>query len=276
MSTQRSSARADEAALKPDYVRFCDGIRSLTGIDLWQYRPAQMERRLRSHAERNGCHDLDAYLKVLRTDAAAMDSFLDRMTINVSELFRNPERFEELEKRIIPALLAAHPRGLKVWSAGCSYGAEVYSLAILMRELAPNQRHELFAFDIDERVLARAREGAFGATDMRNVTPARRQRWFTEEKVDGVIRWKASQELRSMITFKRFDLLKDPFPKGMHLVACRNVVIYFNDDAKDLLYRKFFDCLVPGGVLFVGATERINNADSMGWVKAGTFFYGHP
>ena len=271
-----SPRRATDGPLAPDYVRFCAGIKSLTGIDLGQYRPAQMERRLRTFAERNGSKDLDAYLTTLKGDKNALDGFLDRMTINVSELFRNPERFKELETDIMPRLLAAHPRGLKIWSAGCSYGAEVYSLFILAKELAPRASHELHAYDLDERVLARAKAGVFSPTDMRNVSPERRAKWFTEVAGPSGPEWHAKDELRRGIQFKRFDLRKDRFPTGMHLIACRNVVIYFNDDAKDILYKKFLDALVPAGVLFVGSTERINGSEEMGWEKAGTFFYGRP
>jgi chemotaxis protein methyltransferase CheR len=272
--TPHTATRA--AGSSPDYVRFCTGVKTLTGIDLGQYRPAQMERRLRSFAERVGEPDLDAYLTRLRRDAGALDQFLDRMTINVSELFRNPERFADLERTIIPELLRASPGGLRVWSAGSSYGAEVYSLQILARELAPRARHEFLACDIDERVLARARKGRFGPQDMRNVTPERRRRWFAEEAGDDGVVWQAAEELRRGVTFRRMDLLKDPFPRGMHLIACRNVVIYFNDDAKDVLYRRFLEALAPGGILFVGSTERVNAAEEMGWEKAGTFFYRRP
>ncbi len=259
-----------------DYERFCAGIRSVTGIDLGQYRPAQMERRLRSFAERQGFRDLDAYLVALRGDPRALDGFLDRMTINVSELFRNPERFEELERDLFPEMLRRSPGGLRVWSAGCSYGAEVYSLAIILKELAPRARHELLAADIDQRILARAREGAFGPTDMRNVSRTRRARWFTEAAGELTPEWRAVPELRSAVDFRRMDLLKDPFAKGFHLIACRNVVIYFNDEAKDVLYRRFFDALAPGGILFVGSTERVNRAEDIGYEKAGTFFYRRP
>ena len=147
-------------ALTPDYERFCGGVKQLCGIDLFQYRPGQMERRLRSFARRNGHADLDGYLTALKRDVAARSAFLDHMTINVSELFRNPERFLELEQRFIPELLAgARGRGLRVWSAGCSYGAEPYTLAILLKEAGPRLAHELVATDIDETILARAREG---------------------------------------------------------------------------------------------------------------------
>lgn len=267
---------AAPAGLPADYVRFCEGIRAMTGIDLGQYRPAQMERRLRTFAVRNGSRDLDVYLAELRRDPAALDGFLDRMTINVSELFRNPERFAEVESDLFPALLKRAPGGLKVWSAGCSYGAEVYSLAILLKELAPRARHEILAADIDQRVLQRARAGVFSSADMRNVAPERRRRWFTEGRGPHGPTWEASAELRTAVSFSRMDLLRDPFPRGVHFIACRNVVIYFNDAAKAGLYRRFYDALAPGGLLFVGSTERVNGAEEMGWEKAGTFFYRRP
>ncbi len=258
----------------PDYERFCGGVRSLTKIDLSQYRRAQMERRLRTFARRSGHDDLDSYLAVLKRDVSARAAFLDHMTINVSELFRNPERFLELEKQYIPELLAAAPsRGLRVWSAGCSYGAEPYTLGVLLREAAPRATHELVATDIDETILARARDGVFTEQDLANVSPERRSKWF-EKLPDGG--WQAVRELRSAVKFSRLDLLADPFPKQRDLILCRNVVIYFNDDAKEKIYERFFESLRPGGVLFIGSTERVNDSGRLGWERPGTFFYRRP
>jgi chemotaxis protein methyltransferase CheR len=268
-----SSPSSAPAGASPDYGRFCAGVKTLCGIELGHYRPAQMERRLRSFAERAGHSDLDAYLARLRRDVTARDAFLDRMTINVSELFRNPERFAELERDHLPALAARSRAGaLKVWSAGCSYGAEPYSLAILLREMAPRAPHEVLATDIDRTVLARAREGRFSDQDLRSVTPARRARWF-EETAEGP---RAVAGLRGAIRFSHLDLLSDAYPGGCDLILCRNVVIYFNEDAKERLYAGFFRALRPGGILFVGSTERINRPEAMGWEKAGTFFYRRP
>lgn len=263
---------ASPAEGSPEYVRFCDGVRKATGIDLGQYRPGQMERRLRSFAQRQGVEDLDQYLASLVRDRAAMDAFLDRMTINVSELFRNPERFQDLEKTVLPSLMS-RSGSLKIWSAGCSYGAEVYSLMILLRELSGSVRHDVLAADIDNRIIARAKEGRFAPSDMRNVTPARRNKWFTEQ--DGPT-WQVAPELRRAVKFRQMDLLRDRFDTGFDLIACRNVVIYFNEDAKDVLYKRFLDALRPGGILFIGSTERINNAEEMGWAKVDTFFYQKP
>jgi chemotaxis protein methyltransferase CheR len=253
----------------PDYLRFCDGIRRVCGIDLGQYRPAQMERRLRAFAERAGHPDLDAYLTHIRADMAARGEFLDRMTINVSELFRNPERFAELERVHLPALRSAG-RGLRVWSAACSYGAESYSLAILLHELDRGVRHEVRASDIDRTVLARAREGAFSETDMRNVTAARRARWFTDAPGGGAV---AGDRLRGMVRFTRVDLLNDRYPTGQDLILCRNVVIYLTEGAKRLVHARLREALRPGGILMVGSTESIPEPEANGWEKAGTFFY---
>jgi len=261
-------------ALAPDYARFCGGVEKLCGIDLFQYRPGQMERRLRSFARRNGHADLDGYLTALKRDVAARSAFLDHMTINVSELFRNPERFRELETRYIPDLLTdTRGRGLRVWSAGCSYGAEPYTLAILLKEAGPGLVHDLVATDIDETILARAREGYFTEADLQNVSPERRARWF-DPQPDGRLRAKA--ELRTIVRFGKLDLLKDPYPRTRDLVLCRNVVIYFNDDAKERIYERFFEILQPGGTLFVGSTERVNDTARLGWERPGTFFYRKP
>ena len=253
-----------------DYLRFCDGVRTMCGIDLGHYRPAQMERRLRTFAERAGHDDLDSYLAYIRRDIVARDDFLDRMTINVSELFRNPERFEELERVHIPALAAASPRGLKAWSAACSYGAEPYSLAILLREAQPTGRHEVRASDIDRNILARAREGIFSRADLRNVTPPRRARWFADADDGGA---QVVDELRRTVRFTQMDLRKDRYPAGQDLILCRNVVIYFTEDAKRLIYSRLHAALRPGGILMVGSTESIADAEKTGWEKAGTFFY---
>ena len=258
----------------PDYDRFCGGVKALCRIDLTKYRRPQMERRLRTFARRSGHDDLDQYLTALRRDMAARSAFLDHMTINVSELFRNPERFEELERTHLPGLLRTSAgRGLRVWSAGCSYGAEPYTLAVLLKELAPRAQHEIIATDIDETVLARGREGIFSGQDMSNVSPGRRARWFTE-RPGGT--WQANAELRSAVRFSRLDLLVDPFPARADLIVCRNVVIYFNDDAKEGIYSRFFEVLRPGGILFVGSTERVSDTAGAGWTRLQNFFYVRP
>lgn len=259
-----------------DYDRFCAGIKSLTGIQLTHYRQNQMERRLRSFAERQGLKDLDAYLAFLRGDKEGLAGFLDRMTINVSELFRNPERFEDIEKIHVPELLKGSPRGLKVWSAGCSYGAEPYTLSVILQEVAPVPGHEIIASDLDQVILAKAKRGRFTDADVRNVPKARLEKWFTTTEEGGVAVHEANAKLKSLVKFRHHNLLEDKYPDGLDLIACRNVVIYFKDDARQAIYERFLGALRPGGVLFVGSTERVHRAEEMGWERAGSFFYRRP
>lgn len=253
-----------------DYVWFCERVQAKTGLDLKQYKRPQMERRLRSMAERVGARNLEEYWAVLERDARQFAYFIDRITINVSELFRNPEKFDELRRVILPEL--RHLGGaLKVWSAGCSYGAEPYSLAILLEEMRP-LAYQILATDVDETILEKAREGFFAPEDMRNVSAEWRQKYFVQQGN----RYQVKPELKRNMIFRKHNLLADPFDSGFHLIVCRNVVIYFTEEAKDKLYARFFQSLVPGGVLFVGSTERIFNYREIGFEMPLAFFYRKP
>lgn len=254
-----------------EYAYFIGQVRSHTGIDLSQYKQGQMERRIRSMAERVKVATLLDYWKLLSRDEKALADFLDRVTINVSELFRNPEKFEELRQYVLPELLRSRA-GLNIWSAGCSYGAEAYSLRILLAQLSASLTHRILASDIDIRILARAREGLFTPEDMRNVPEALQRKYFTRDG-EG---FRVMAAIRQGVEFQRQDLLKDRFPTGMDLILCRNVVIYFTEAAKATLFERFYQALRPGGYLLVGNTERIHGARDIGFTAPRAFFYQRP
>ena len=137
-----SFAAADE------YIGFCAGVRSLCGIDLGQYKRNQMERRVRTFAERRGTPDLTEYGKRLRKEPGELDAFLDRVTINVSHLWRHEDQFEVLRTKLLPEL--AERKRLKIWSAGSSYGAEAYTIAAVCRETIPSVGVEINGTDLDK------------------------------------------------------------------------------------------------------------------------------
>jgi chemotaxis protein methyltransferase CheR len=251
-----------------DYLKFCDGLRQLTGVDLTQYKRPQMERRLRSFLERRGFRTLSESLPSLRSDRAELDALLDRMTINVSQLWRNPEHWHVLEKSIIPELGA---RGrLRCWSAGSSYGAEAYTLAALGRQAAPKARIEVLGTDIDRRMVDRAKEGVFSAEDARSAPPEAMRKWF--EPVAGGVQ--ARQELRSICRFEVGDLLRIAPPRNrFDLILCRNTVIYFSEPIRDELHARLAGALVSGGYLMVGATERVANPADLGLEPAHPFIF---
>jgi chemotaxis protein methyltransferase CheR len=252
----------------PGYPLFRKTVLDLTGIDLDCYKGTQMERRLQTIMRRVGVQDLGAYARLLSVTPSRVKEFQDFLTINVSEWVRNPEKFEELQKLILPELLKRTPR-LKIWSAGCSNGSEPYSVAMLLDEIDPLGRHQILATDLDEEILKMARAGVYMDKDIRGVSPARRQRYFSQ---DGD-KFTVKPELRNRVQFERQNLLKDPFPTDVDLILCRNVVIYFTEEAKDELYRRFHQALKSGGILFVGGTESLLRARELGYASVSPFFY---
>ena len=258
-----------KSPVSDEYTRFCEGFRAVAKVDLLQYKRGQMERRVRSFAERRGFTDLTAYGVKLKRDPAEVDAFLDRVTINVSQLWRNPEQWAILSKKILPEL--AEGGRVRIWSAGSSYGAEAYTLAAISRAAIPAARTEIRGTDIDPRMVERAQRGNFSADDGRDAPKAELRRWFDEQE-DGT--WQAKRELRSMTRFEVGDLLRvKPRPESYDLVLCRNTVIYFNEEVRDDLHARLVDSIRPGGYFVIGATERVANARSLGLTPTHPFTY---
>lgn len=257
------------------YEEFKKRILSKTGIKLSDYKPDQMRRRVSMMAIRAGYDSYSAYVSAMDKDPTLLATFLDKMTINVSELMRNPQRFEDLMKTVVPRLLKErNGTALTIWSAGCSYGAEAYTLAMLFNEANPGLRHKIHGTDIDTEILRKARDPKFTAADMANISEQRRKNSFVSLPND---QWTPTPQLKSYVEFRRHDLLVDPYPRNEYdLILCRNVVIYFTDTAKERIYRGFFDALKPGGVLFVGGTERLADHRAIGFDLLIPFFYRKP
>lgn len=241
-----------------------------SGLDLHQYKAGQLQRRIISMAENKGAKTLDEFWSMLDKQPDGITWFQDRLAINVSELFRNPEKYDELEKVLIPDLLSRN-KSLSIWSAGCSYGAEAHSLAAILAENFPG-RHTILGSDIDQACLTQARSGVFSDSDMRGV-PQRYKKYFTRVKPN---EWEASAEIKKYLKFQTGNLLADRFGTGYDLICCRNVVIYFTEEAKAELYQRFYKALRPGGILFVGSTERIFRSESIGYSTKLPFFYQKP
>ncbi|MDI6870690.1 MAG: protein-glutamate O-methyltransferase CheR [Bacillota bacterium] len=254
-----------------DYEEFKRRILELTGLDLSSYKQRQMQRRINSLMESLKVPTYRQYFQLLQADPVRYEEFLKRITINVSEFFRNPERFADLEQKYLPQLLAKR-RPLKVWSAGCSTGPEPYSLAILLLDLAPGLPHRVLATDIDKAVLEKAKAGVYQASELKNVSPARLARYF--DQVGEAYRVK--DEVKAIVDIRRHNLLTDPFDRNFDLILCRNVVIYFTEDAKHLLYQKFYQALAPGGFFLVGGTEPILRYREYGYEAIGPTFYRRP
>ncbi|MGF3103449.1 CheR family methyltransferase [Rossellomorea sp. DUT-2] len=251
-----------------DYLEFIQGIKRKTGIDLSLYKEAQMKRRLTALYEKKGFGSFQDFFSKLNRDSEEMEEFLDRMTINVSEFYRNYKRWEVLETKILPRLLQEN-KTLKIWSAACSTGEEPYTIAMMLSEHMTLSGRTITATDIDKNAIQRARNGLYPERSLNEVPSVMKARYFTQE---GSL-YKLNEEIRKNVTFKQQNLLSDPFEGNYDLIVCRNVLIYFTEEAKNLLYKKFNASLRPGGVLFVGSTEQIFNPSQYGFETEDTFFY---
>lgn len=237
-------------------------------IDLSAYKSNQLHRRILSLMSRVGVNSVDEYVQLLKKDENQRMKFLDFITINVTEFFRNPEIFEELRKKIESELMVKE-NNLKIWSAACSIGAEPYSIAMILDNLKIKGRHSILATDIDNTILERAKNGEYVNGEVKNVKSEYLQKYFNKVNDKYII----DSKIKNMVTFKKHDLILDKYESGFDLIVCRNVVIYFNQDVKNEIYKKFSDSLKKGGLLFVGATESIYNYKDYGFEKASTFIY---
>lgn len=255
-----------------DWEEFKTRFNAKSQIDLNQYKPAQMQRRISNLMTRHNVTKYMEFFLLIEKDEGLYRYFIDYLTINVTEFFRTPEKFVELEQKVIPELMQQSPR-LKIWSAGCSTGAEPYSMSILLSDLSPRVKHQILASDLDVKMLTKAKEGVYQANELKNVSSARLSRYFRPAGPD---RFAVMPDVKEGIVFQHHNLLLDRYEGGFDLISCRNVVIYFTEEAKDKLYRRFLEALRPGGVLFVGGTEAILNFRDIGFQHYLPFFYRKP
>ncbi|WP_088007541.1 CheR family methyltransferase [Indiicoccus explosivorum] len=251
-----------------DYSAFIKNIHTTTGIDLALYKEAQMKRRLVSLYTKKGYGSFADYFTALKGNRELMNEFLDRMTINVSEFYRNSKRWEVLENKIFPKLLDGRDR-LKIWSAACSTGEEPYSIAMVLSSHIPLPEIRIKATDLDETVLQKARLAVYPERSIAEVPKQVLGRYFEQQGTY----WKVAEEVKRTVAFSRHNLLKDDYGTGFDLIVCRNVMIYFTEEAKDMIYKKFSSALRPGGILFVGSTEQIFNPSAYGFETEEMFFY---
>jgi chemotaxis protein methyltransferase CheR len=252
-----------------DYEYLKKKILAITGVDLNAYKENQMKRRLDTLIKKHGFKDYAEYCECVRADKEIREEFLGYMTINVSEFYRNPDQWEFLDKTVIPELIKRFGKNLKIWSAACSTGDEPYSLVMALSRHLPLNMIKIYATDIDNQILAQAKNGIYSDKSVKGVPADLLEKYF--EKVG--TSYKIKDEIKSRVEFKQSNLLENNYPKGFNMIVCRNVLIYFTEEAKDDIFRRFHDSLVPNGVLFIGSTEQIVNYRELDFSRKNSFFY---
>ncbi len=252
-----------------NYEKFKKDVFSLTKIDLNSYKEKQMKRRIDTLIGKTNARTYDEYVALLKKDKAVFEAFVNFLTINVSEFYRNPDQWKILDQKVFPELMHKFGKNLKIWSAACSTGDEPYSLVMaLSRHIPLNQIH-IMATDIDKQVIAKAKVGLYSEKSIANVPDDLKKKYFTKIGAS----YQISDEIKRRVDFKEHNLLRDTYPTGCDLIVCRNVLIYFTDEAKEEIYKKFNQALKPQGMLFIGSTEQIMNYKELNYDRSSSFFF---
>ena len=252
-----------------DYEYFKRAVFELIKVDLDAYKEKQMKRRIDTLISKHGITGYDKYVQALKTDRNMFEEFVNYITINVSEFYRNPDQWKLLDQQILPELIQKFGKNLKVWSAACSTGDEPYSLVMALSRHIPLNQICIFATDLDKQVIQKAKVGLYAEKSIVSVPEDLKRKYFT--KVGNS--YQIADAIKQRVEFREHNLLRDTYPTGCHLIVCRNVLIYFTEEAKDSVFRKFQKALEPGGILFIGSTEQIINHKEVGFERKNSFYY---
>lgn len=252
-----------------DYEYLKKEVLALTAIDLNCYKEKQMKRRIDTLITKHKIEGYDKYIQGLRNDKALFDEFVNYITINVSEFYRNPEQWKFMDEKVFPELIGKFGKNLKIWSAACSTGDEPYSLVMALSKHIPLNSIKIYATDLDKQVIAKAKLGLYAEKSVASVPADLKSKYFTKVGPS----YKISDEIKARVEFHEHNLLKDTYPTDYHMIVCRNVLIYFTEEAKDEVFRKYYKSLASGGVLFIGSTEQIINYKEIGYERKNSFFY---
>lgn len=251
-----------EEQIDHQYEEFKKEMMRMIGLDLSSYKEKQMKRRIDQMIQRYKLKTYKEFAELLRRDAKTLDRFRDYLTINTSQFFRDTHIYKKIEGEILPTLIK-NTSSLAVWSAGCSIGAEPYSLAIILNEINSSGRYKIDATDFDRVILGKAQEGLYKSNLLVNASKERIDKYFDK---DGV-QYRVKDFLKKNINFKEHNLLKDSFPGKYDLILCRNVFIYFKNDIQRQLVKQFAASLKTGGYFIIGCSELISNIEDFGLEK---------
>jgi chemotaxis protein methyltransferase CheR len=236
-----------------------DSVYQKYGYDFRQYSQAHVQRRIRNRMILSGIKDIVQMHSMLLKDEIFAAKLLQDLSITVTEMFRDPGFYKSLRENVIP-ILKTYPF-IKIWHAGCSTGEEAYSISILMTEAGLYDRTTIYATDFNQQALNRAKEGIFSNEMMKEYTLNYQLSGGKEpfsnyysSNYDNVI---MNQSLKKNIVWANHNLVTDRVFAEVHLILCRNVLIYFEKQLQEKVQQLFFDSLINGGILCLGSKESL-------------------
>jgi two-component system CheB/CheR fusion protein len=238
-------------------------LRNRTGHDFSHYKKNTILRRVQRRMHVHKIEMAESYVRFLQQTPAEVEALFRDLLIGVTSFFRDPEAFDTLQREVISKLLSERAPGdcLRIWVPGCSTGEEAYSIAILLQErlevLKRNFKIQIFATDIDSKAIEQARTGIYPASISSDISSERLARFFVAEPGGGSYRIQKS--VRDMLIFSEQDVIRDPPFSKLHLISCRNLMIYMGVELQKKLIPLFHYALNPGGVLFLGTSETVGD-----------------
>jgi len=252
-----------------DFARIASILYDTAGIALPESKATLVYSRLAKRLRALGLESFHAYCSLVGSNEGLDErqAMLAALTTNVTRFYREPHHFEHLREHVIAPAAAAVRRGgrLRLWSAGCSTGQEPYSIALTILSVIPEAPHldvRILATDIDPNVVRTAREGVYSEDLVEPIPASLRSQWLQRDDRDRKL-WSMGPAARSLITFKELNLMGSwPMKGKFQTIFCRNVVIYFDEPTQEKVWGRFASCLLPGGRLYIGHSERVSYAGS--------------
>jgi len=242
--------RADD----PEFEKKLINYLGKNGIEVASYKDRYILRRLRVRMGRLKLTSYKDYLDYIRKHPTELGEIQESLSINVTRFFRNRDTYESVRDDVLP-LLGKKKKNIKIWSAGCAVGAEPYSIAMIASDAVPKStKVSVMATDVKNELLNTARFGVYSKPYLAEMKTTEINRYFIET---GAEDYKVKPHIKSMVNFRQQDLMKDDFPRNIDMVFCRNVLIYVDREAQNVILNKFFKALNPGGFLVLGRTETL-------------------
>lgn len=243
-----------------DLRRITETIREQYNYDFTNYAMSSFKRRILRIMELYKFSSVDLLIKRLREDRIFFEEFLAELTVNVTEMFRDPSFWRELRDHIIPNILLNH-NTINIWHAGCSSGEEVFSMAIMLKEMGILDRSKIIATDIDKVILAKAKQGVYPLKNMelneknyiRYQGTSSLYKYFKDENGRAVM----DKSLVENVSFREHDLVQGIVFNKFDLILCRNVMIYFNQTLQNQVLKKLHESLFKYGYLIIGSKESL-------------------
>lgn len=258
---------AEREALALEVRLVLEAIHARYGYDFRSYAPDSMERRVMAAAAKIGSPNLGALLHRILREPDTFCSVLDALTVRVTEMFRDPPMYRAFRQQVLP-VLRTYPQ-LKIWHAGCASGEEVYATAILLTEEGLYNRAQIYATDMSATAVEQAREGVYREALLpeftMNYRAAGGERDFDDYWSRAYGRVSVRPSLKQNVHFFQHDLVSDYSLGEMHVIFCRNVLIYFGEQLRHRVFSLFADGLSRGGFLCLGANEALPSAERAGY-----------